>query len=72
MHCSAVQYSAVLSKLCPPQMERILAQLTSLAADLGPDQKLEIVFDGRTEHLTFYRVGAGGGQPESAEPAADK
>jgi len=43
----------VLSKI-----ERILARLVSLSADLAPEHKLEIVFDGRTEHLTFYKVGA--------------
>merc|ERR1712059_162282 len=42
----------VLSK-----MERILAKLVELSKDLTSDEKLEVVFDGRTEHLTFYRVG---------------
>jgi len=44
--------TVVLSK-----MERILAKLVSLSAELTSEQKLEIVFDGRTEHLTFFKVG---------------
>merc|ERR1712025_1391839 len=43
----------VLSK-----MERILAKLVTLSKDLTADQCLELVFDGRTEHLTFYKVEA--------------
>ena len=37
-------------------MERILAKLVALSKDLTADQSLELVFDGRTEHLTFYKV----------------
>ena len=37
-------------------MERILAKLVTLSKDLTADQCLELVFDGRTEHLTFYKV----------------
>jgi len=43
--------TVVLSK-----MERILAKLVALSKDLTADQSLELVFDGRTEHLTFYKV----------------
>merc|ERR1719273_561055 len=45
--------TVVLSK-----MERILAKLVALSKDLTADQCLELVFDGRTEHLTFYKVEA--------------
>ena len=38
------------------KMERILAKLVALSKDLTADQSLELVFDGRTEHLTFYKV----------------
>ena len=37
-------------------MERILAKLVTLSKDLTANQSLELVFDGRTEHLTFYKV----------------
>ena len=37
-------------------MERILAKLVALSKDLTANQSLELVFDGRTEHLTFYKV----------------
>merc|ERR1712226_745244 len=54
--------TVVLSK-----MERILAKLVELSADLGQEEKLEIVFDGRTEHLTFYKVDAS--TPATSVPA---
>ena len=38
------------------KMERILAKLVTLSKDLTANQCLELVFDGRTEHLTFYKV----------------
>ena len=41
----------VLSKL-----ERILSKVVDLGKDLKEDEKLEIVYDGRKEHLTFYKV----------------
>merc|ERR1712029_1220832 len=41
----------VLSKL-----ERILSKLVEFGKDLKEDEKLELVFDGRKEHLTFYKV----------------
>ena len=41
----------VLSKL-----ERILSKLVEFGADLGEDEKLEVVFDGRKELLTFFKV----------------
>lgn len=41
----------VLSKL-----ERILAKLVEFGRDLKEDEKLELVFDGRKEQLTFYKV----------------
>ena len=41
----------VLSK-----MERILSKLVEFGADLKEDEKLELVFDGRKEQLTFYKV----------------
>ena len=43
----------VLSKL-----ERILSKMVELSQDLQEDEKLEVVFDGRKEHLTFYKVKA--------------
>ena len=33
-----------------------MAKLVALSKDLTADQSLELVFDGRTEHLTFYKV----------------
>ena len=41
----------VLSKL-----ERILSKLVEFGADLAEDEKLEVVFDGRKELLTFFKV----------------
>ena len=41
----------VLSKL-----ERILSKLVEFGRDLKEDEKLELVFDGRKEQLTFYKV----------------
>ena len=41
----------VLSKL-----ERILSKLVEFGKDLKEDEKLELVYDGRKEHLTFYKV----------------
>ena len=41
----------VLSKL-----ERILSKLVEFGAGLGEDEKLEVVFDGRKELLTFFKV----------------
>jgi len=41
----------VLSK-----MERILSKMVELSKDLAEDEKLELVFDGRNEHLTFFKV----------------
>ena len=41
----------VLSKL-----EKILSKLVEFGEQLKPDEKLEIVFDGRKERLTFYKV----------------
>jgi len=41
----------VLSK-----MERILNKLVELSSSLKEEERLELVFDGRTEHLTFYKV----------------
>lgn len=41
----------VLSKL-----ERILSKLVEFGKDLKEDEKLELVYDGRREHLTFYKV----------------
>jgi len=43
----------VLSK-----MERILSKMVELSQDLAEDEKLELVFDGRNEHLTFFKVKA--------------
>jgi len=41
----------VLSKL-----EKILSKLVEFGENLGADEKLEIVFDGRKERLTFFKV----------------
>jgi len=41
----------VLSK-----MEKILSKIVELSVDLKENQRLEIVFDGKREHLTFYKV----------------
>jgi len=41
----------VLSK-----MERILGKMVELSRDLAEDEKLELVFNGKNEHLTFYKV----------------
>jgi len=41
----------VLSK-----MERILSKIVELSANLKEGEQLEIVFDGKREHLTFYKV----------------
>jgi len=41
----------VLSK-----MKKILEKIVELSADLTPEYRLEIVFDGRNESLTFYKV----------------
>jgi len=41
----------VLSKL-----ERILSKLVEFGKDLKEDEKLELVFDGRKEHLAIYKV----------------
>ena len=41
----------VLSKL-----ERILSKLVEFGKDLQEDEKLEVVFDGRKELLTFFKV----------------
>merc|ERR1712061_66266 len=54
--------TVVLSK-----MERILAKLVALSKDLTANQSLELVFDGRTEHLTFYKVDAS--TPATSVPA---
>jgi len=43
----------VLSK-----MERILTKMVEHSKDLAEDEKLELVFDGRSEHLTFFKVKA--------------
>jgi len=41
----------VLSK-----MERILSKMVELSRDLAEDEKLELVFNGKSEHLTFFKV----------------
>merc|ERR1712111_215786 len=41
----------VLSKL-----EKILSKLVEFGENLGADEKLEIVFDGRKERLTFFEL----------------
>ena len=41
----------VLSKL-----ERILSKLVEFGKDLKENEKLELVFDGRNEHLTIFKV----------------
>ena len=41
----------VLSK-----MEKILAKISELSSDIGEQNRLEIVFDGRNESLSFYKV----------------
>eukprot|EP00091_Calanus_sinicus_P016726 TRINITY_DN3623_c0_g2_i1.p1 TRINITY_DN3623_c0_g2~~TRINITY_DN3623_c0_g2_i1.p1 ORF type:complete len:386 (-),score=159.16 TRINITY_DN3623_c0_g2_i1:154-1311(-) len=41
----------VLSK-----MERILSKMVELSKDLAEDEKLELVFNGKNEHLTFFKV----------------
>jgi len=41
----------VLSK-----MERILCKMVELSKDLAEDEKLELVFNGKNEHLTFFKV----------------
>jgi len=57
--------TVVLSK-----MERILAKLVALSKDLTADQSLELVFDGRTEHLTFYKVDQSASATTVPAPAA--
>jgi len=41
----------VLSK-----MERILSKMVELSKDLAEDEKLELVFNGKNEQLTFFKV----------------
>jgi len=41
----------VLSK-----MEKILSKILQFSSDLKEDERLDIVFDGKKEHLTFYRA----------------
>jgi len=43
--------TVVLSK-----MEKILAKISELSSDIGEQNRLEIVFDGRNESLSFYKV----------------
>ena len=37
-------------------MEKILAKISELSSDIGEQNRLEIVFDGRNESLSFYKV----------------
>lgn len=41
----------VLSK-----MERILSKIVELSSQLGDNERLEIIFNGKKEHLTFYKI----------------
>jgi len=50
-HKNPTDATLVLSKL-----ERILSKMVELSQDLKEDERLELVFNGKNEHLTFYKV----------------
>jgi len=38
------------------KMEKVLSKISDLSADIKDNERLEIVFDGKREHLTFYKI----------------
>jgi len=50
-HKNPTDATLVLSKL-----ERILSKMVELSQDLKEDERLEMIFNGKNEHLTFFKV----------------
>merc|ERR1712059_112129 len=50
-HKNPTDATLVLSKL-----ERILSKMVEQSQDLQADERLEVVFNGKNEHLTFFKV----------------